>query len=68
MTQEDKDKLLEKLHQMVERSNQSITIWTRLMEQNKYPTEDCLEHINLSNKTKEAYLKIIRKYDTESND
>lgn len=68
MTQEDKDKLLEKLHQMVERSNKSITIWTRLMEQNKYPTEDCLEHINLSNKTKEAYLKMIRKYDTESND
>ncbi len=34
------------------------------MEQGKYPTEDCLEHINISNQQKEACLKIIEKYDT----
>jgi uncharacterized protein YeaC (DUF1315 family) len=64
MTQEDKDKLLKKLNQMVEHSNKAITIWTRLMEQGKYPPEDCLVHINLSNQQKEACLKMIRKYDT----
>lgn len=67
MTQEEKDKLLEKLNQMVEHSNKAITIWTNLMEQGKYPTEDCLEHINISNQQKEACLKMIRKYDTKSN-
>lgn len=64
MTREEKNKLIEILNQIVERSDKAITIWTRLMEQGKYPTEDCLEHINLSNQQKEAYLKIIREYDT----
>ena len=65
MTQEEKDKLLEKLNQMVERSNKAITIWTRLMEQGQYPMQDCLEHIEISNKTKESCLEMIKKYDTE---
>lgn len=64
MTQEDKNKLLEKLNQMVECSNKAIAIWTNLMEQGKYPMENCLEHINRSNQQKEACLKMIRKYDT----
>lgn len=68
MEQEDKDKLVEKLNQMIELSNKSITLWTRLMEQDIYPTKDCLEHINLSNKTKESCLKMIRKYGTQPND
>lgn len=63
MTQEEIDKLLEKLNQMVERSNKAITIWTRLMEQGQYPMQDCLEHIEISNKIKESYLKLIKKYD-----
>lgn len=67
MTQEEKDKLIEILNQMVERSNKAITIWTNLMEQGKYPTGACLEQINISNQQKEACLKIIRKYDTERN-
>lgn len=66
MTQEDKDKLLEKLHQMVEHCNKSITIWTRLMEQGKYPMEDCLEHINTNIQQKKACLKMIIKYDTRA--
>jgi hypothetical protein len=66
MTQEEKDRLLEKLNQMVELSNKAITIWTNLMEQGKYPAEDCLEHINISNQQKEACLKMIRKYDTRT--
>ena len=66
MTQEDKDKVLEKLNQIIELSNKAITIWTNLMEQGKYPIEDCLEHINLSNQQKEACLKMIRKYDTRA--
>lgn len=61
MTQEEKDKLFEQLNQMVELCNQSITIWTRLMEQGNYPTEKCLEHINLNNQQKEACFSIIKK-------
>lgn len=64
MTQEDIDKLLKKLYQMLEKCDKAISIWKNLMEQGKYPTEDCLEHINISNQQKEACLKIIRKYDT----
>lgn len=62
MTQEETNKLLETLNQIVERCNKAITIWTNLMEQGKYPKEDCLEHINLSNQQKEACLELIRKY------
>ena len=64
MTQEEKNKLIAKLNQMVERSNKAITIWTRLMEQGQYPMQDCLEHIEISNKTKESCLEMIKKYDT----
>ena len=64
MTQEEKNKLITKLNQMVERSNKAITIWTRLMEQGQYPMQDCLEHIEISNKTKESCFEIIKKYDT----
>ena len=62
MTQEETNKLLETLNQIVERCNKAITIWTSLMEQGKYPKEDCLEHINLNNQQKEACLELIRKY------
>ena len=64
MTQEDIDKLLKKLYQMLEKCDEAISIWKNLMEQGKYPTEDCLEHININNQQKEACLKMIRKYDT----
>ena len=64
MTKEEKDKLIKTLNQMIERSNESISIWTRLVEQGKYPTEDCLKHINISNQQKEACLKIIKEYET----
>ena len=67
MTQEEKDKLIEKLNQMVELSNKSITIWTKLMEQCNYPKKVCLEQININNQEKEACFKIIRKYDTYRN-
>ena len=66
MTQEEKDKLIEILNQMIERSNKSISIWTCLMEQNKYPTENCLKHININNQQKEACLKIIKEYETST--
>lgn len=68
MEQEDKDKLVEKFNQLLELSNKSITLWNCLMEQGIYPTKDCLEHINLNNKTKEECLKFIRKYGTQPND
>ena len=64
MTKEEKDKLIKTLNQMIERSNKSISIWTRLMEQGKYPTEDCLKHININKQQKEACLKIIKEYET----
>ena len=64
MTQEENDKLLEKLNQMVERSNKAITIWTNLMERAEYPAEVCLKQIHIINKTKESYLKLIEEYDT----
>ena len=64
MTQEDKDKLLKKLNQMLEKSNEAISIWVRLMENDKYPKEDCLKQINISNQQKEAIIKMIEKYDT----
>ena len=57
MTQEEKNKLIAKLNQMVERSNKAITIWTRLMEQGQYPMQDCLEHIEISNKIKITKIK-----------
>ena len=65
MTQEDKDKLLEKLNQMVELSNKAITIWTSLMECGKYPAEDCLKQIHINNETKESCLKLIEKIENE---
>lgn len=68
MEQEDKDKLVEKFNQLLELSNKSINLWNLLMEQGIYPTKDCLEHINLNNKTKEECLKFIRKYGTQPND
>lgn len=64
MTQEDIDKLLKKLYQMLEKCDKAISIWKNLMEQGKYPTEDCLEHININNQQKDTCLKMIRKYDT----
>lgn len=66
MTQEEKNKLIAKLNQMVERSNKAIAFWTRLMEQGQYPMQDCLERIEISNKTKESCLEMIKKYDTKS--
>lgn len=65
MTQEEKDKLLEKLNQMVELSNKEITIWTSLMECGEYPAEDCLKQIRINNKTKESYLKLIEEYEQQ---
>lgn len=62
MTQEDKDKLLGKLNQMLEKSDKAISIWVGLMENDKYPKEDCLKQINISNQQKEAILKMIEKY------
>ena len=59
MKQEDKDKLLEKLNQMLERADKAISILVRLMENDTYPKEDCLEQIDTSNKQKEAILKMI---------
>ena len=64
MTREEKDKLLKKLNQMLEKSNEAISIWVRLMENDKYPKEDCLKQINISNQQKEAIIKMIEKYDT----
>ena len=64
MTQEEIDKLIEIVNQIVERSDKAIAIWTSLMEQGKYPKKDCLEHINLSNQQKEACLKIIKECET----
>ena len=64
MTQEEKNKLIAKLNQMVERSNKAIAFWTHLMEQGQYPMQDCLDHIEISNKTKESCLEMIKKYDT----
>ena len=63
MKQEDKDKLLEKLNQMLEKSDKAISIWVRLMENDKYPKEDCLKQINISNQQKESILKMIEKYE-----
>lgn len=64
MKQEDKDKLLETLNQMVQLSNKVNTIWTSLMEQGKYPVGNCLEHIYLNNQQKEECIKIIKNYGT----
>lgn len=33
------------------------------MENDKYPKEDCLKQINISNQQKESILKMIEKYD-----
>lgn len=64
MKQENKDKLLEHINQIVELSNKVNTIWTSLMEQGKYHIGDCLEHIYLNNQQKEECLKTIRNYGT----
>lgn len=37
MTQKEKDKLLEKLNQMLEKSDKAISIWIELMKNDKYP-------------------------------
>ena len=63
MTQKEKEKLLEKLNQMLEKSDKAISIWVGLMENDKYPKEDCLKQINISNQQKEAILKMIEKYE-----
>lgn len=39
MTQEEKNKLLENLNQIIELSNKSIIVWFNLMKQGKYPVE-----------------------------
>lgn len=62
MTQEEKNKLLENLNQMIDISNKSIIVWVNLMKQGKYPIEYCLEHITLNNKQKEVYLGMIQNY------
>jgi hypothetical protein len=64
MKQEDKDKLLEHINQIVELSNKVNTIWISLREQGKYPIGDCLEHIYRNNQQKEECIKIIRNYGT----
>lgn len=65
MEQKDKDKLLDKLNQMLEHSNKAISIWTDLMEQGKYPKEDCLKQIDISNQQKNSILKMIEMYGTK---
>ena len=62
MTQEEKNKLLENLNQMIELSNKSIIAWVNLMKQGKYPIEYCLEHISLKNKQKEVYFSMMQNY------
>lgn len=64
MEKKETDRLLEKLNQMLKSSNKAISIWTNLMKDNKYPKEDCIKHIDMSNKQKEAILKLIYKYET----
>lgn len=65
MTQKEKDKLLEKLNQMLEKSDKAISFWIELMKNDKYPKEDCLKQIDISNKQKESILKMIEKYETK---
>lgn len=64
MEQKDTDKLLKKLHQMLEKSNKAISIWIELMKKDKYPKEDCLKQIDISNQQKKAILKMIKNYET----
>ena len=63
MTQEEKDKLLEKLNQMLEESDKAISIWNRLLETNEYPEEDCLKQIDINYQQKKAIIKMIKKYE-----
>lgn len=63
MTQEEKDKLLKILNQMLEKSDEAISIWNRLLETNEYPEEDCLEQIVINNQQKKAIIKIIKNYE-----
>ena len=63
MTQEEKDKLLEKLNQMLEKSDKAISIWNRLLETNEYPEENCLKQIDINNQQKKAIIKMIKKYE-----
>ena len=65
MTIEETGRLLDKLNQMLEKSDKAISIWTDLMEQGKYPKEDCLKHIDVSNQQKNAILKMIEMYGTK---
>ena len=65
MIQEEKDKLLKQLNQIVELSNKAITIWTGLLERGEYPAEDCLKQIHINNKTKESCLKLIEEYEQQ---
>ena len=65
MTIEETDRLLGKLNQMLEKSDKAISIWMDLMEQDKYPKEDCLKQIDISNQQKNAILKMIEMYGTK---
>ena len=64
MKREDKDKLLEKLNQMLEKSDEAISIWNRLLKTNEYPEETCLKQIDINNQQKKAILKMIEKHET----
>ena len=63
MTQEEKDRLLEKLNQMLKKCDEAISIWNRLLETNEYPEEDCLEQIDINNQQKKAIIRMIKIYE-----
>lgn len=63
MTQEEKNKMLEKLNKMLERSDKAILIWNRLLDNKACPEEYCLKQIDISNQKKKAIIERIKKYE-----
>jgi hypothetical protein len=63
MTQEEKDKMLEKLNKMLEKSDKAISIYNRLLDNKSCPEEHCLKQIDMINQKKKAIIEMIKKYE-----
>lgn len=61
MRQEEKDKIIRTYEEVLKKCDESISIWTSLMNNDVsgFSKNDCLEHISIQQSQKELVIKLI---------
>lgn len=62
MRQEEKDKVIRTYEEVLKKCDDSISMWTSLMNNavSGFSKNDCLEHISIQQKQKDLIIKLIK--------